>query len=355
MKKYRASGTAGSVFSYILFLLMSAFFSFFYQQTFFYVLFFLQLLLLPVSYYLTKWCFAKLSPSLSLIPVNAQKDSSTRLTLKMDNPTRLPVSSCHAVLSFCSGFYGETKLNTHVFPLRANHDNALVFPVVLTKCGLYEASLLRFEVYDFLHLFHFQKECDIKAQVRVFPVSEISQTPHEALYTEGFDEFEESEKKGNVSSNVTDVREYRPGDRLQKIHWKLSSKIDKLMVKENEATSTNQFFMLLELYQPSREDCAADPALNAILDTALEQAQSLALELIEAQEIFIFAFYSVGKEDFVMSTIRCQDDFTEALSECFYEKAYDTENLALDIYERSGLSKGTLLHITHKGVDDVIA
>ena len=175
------------------------------------------------------------------------------------------------------------------------------------------------------------------------------------MYTEGFDEFEESEKKGNVSSNVTDVREYRPGDRLQKIHWKLSSKIDKLMVKENEATSTNQFFMLLELYQPSREDCAADPALNAILDTALEQAQSLALELIEAQEIFVFAFYSVGKEDFVMSTIRCQDDFTEALSECFYEKAYDTENLALDIYERSGLSKGTLLHITHKGVDDVIA
>ena len=56
-----------------------------------------------------------------------------------------------------------------------------------------------------------------------------------------------------------------------------------------------------------------------------------------------------------MSTIRCQDDFTEALSECFYEKAYDTENLALDIYERSGLSKGALLHITHKGVDDVIA
>ena len=81
MKKYRASGTAGSVISYILFLLMSAFFAYFYQQTFFYVLFFLQLMLLPVSYYLTKWCFAKLSPSLSLLPVNAQKDSSIRLTL----------------------------------------------------------------------------------------------------------------------------------------------------------------------------------------------------------------------------------------------------------------------------------
>ena len=39
MKKYRAPGTAGSVFSYILFLLMSAFFAYFYQQTFFYVLF----------------------------------------------------------------------------------------------------------------------------------------------------------------------------------------------------------------------------------------------------------------------------------------------------------------------------
>lgn len=344
-----------SYLSYILIVLTTLFWAVFYLQTFFFLLIILELCLPAFSFFLTKYCFGRLEPSIVIKPSAAPKGENSRVFLKIYNPTRIPLSSAAVTFAFSSLFYQTVEEASHVMSLRAHCDNTLIFPVKLTKYGLYEAGVSRLQCFDFLHLFCFRKELNLNAQIRVLPDTPPREEKHEALYSEGFDEFEESGKTGNVSSNVTDIREYQPGDRLQKIHWKLSTKIDKLMVKENEATSTNEFFLLLELFQPEEDACKNEPALLNALDTAIEEAWSIAIELLQTGEYFVFAAYSTAREDFVMSTIRSKDDLENAFSEIFYEPAYDTENLALDIYEKSGLKKGTLLHITHKGVTDVPA
>lgn len=344
-----------SYLSYILVFATTVFWAAFYQQTFFFLLVILEICLPFFSFFLTKYCFYRLKPSVVIKPSSTTKGESAQLLLKLHNPTRLPLSSAIATFSFHSLFYGEKEETSHILPLKAHCDNALTFSIRLTKCGIYETSLSQIQGFDFLHLFRFQKDLDITSHIRVLPDSLPKEERHEALYSEGFDEFEESGRTGNVSSNVTDIREYRPGDRLQKIHWKLSSKIDKWMVKENEATSTNEFFLLMELFQPPKAACKEMPGLGNALDTAIEEAWAVSLELLQAGEIFVFAVYSSSKEDFDMSTIRSREDLENAFSQCFYEPAYDTENLALDIYEKSGLKKGTLLHVTHKGVQDVPA
>lgn len=344
-----------SYLSYILVFAVTVFWTAFYQQVFFFLLVILEICLPVFSFFLTRYCFGRLNPSVVIKPPSTTKGERVQLLLLLHNPTRIPLTSVMAAFSFHSLFYGEKEEASHILSLRAHCDNKLIFPIKLTKCGIYEAALSQIQVYDFLHLFRFKKDLDITSQIRVLPHSLPREERHEALYSEGFDEFEESGRSGNVSSNVTDIREYRPGDRLQKIHWKLSSKIDKLMVKENEATSTNEFFLLMELFQPPKAACEEMPGLRNALDTAIEEAWAVALELLQAGEIFVFAVYSSSKEDFVMSTIRSNEDLENAFLECFYEPAYDTENLALDIYERSGLKKGTLLHVTHKGVQDVPA
>lgn len=343
-----------SYFSYIFIFAFTLLLAVFYLQTFFFMLVVLELCLPVFSYFLSAYCFRHLKVSLVTRPSQTIKGSTAQVTLLLDNPTLIPFASAQAEFSFCSLLYHEEEAATHMLSLRSRYTNRLNFPVRLTKCGLYEARVTQLAGYDYLHLFRFKRDLDISAQLRVFPDSVPREGRHEALYSEGFDEFEESGKSGNVSSNVTDIREYRPGDRLQKIHWKLSSKIDKLMVKENEATSTNEFFLLLELFQPVEEDCGQEEALRNALDNAIEEAWALALELIRTGEIFVCAVYSTAKEDFVMSTIRSQTDLENAFAAFFYEPAYDTENLALDIYHRSGMKKGTLLHVTHKGVADVI-
>lgn len=349
----RKSNFFKSYFSYILIFAVTLLLAAFYLQTFFFMLVLLELCLPAFSYALSKYCFQKLEVSLAVRPSQTTKNTTAQVFLFFHNPTFIPFASAQAAFSFRSLLYHEEESAVHVLSLRSRHTNQLIFPVTLTKCGLYEAGVSQLTGYDYLHLFRFQKNLDSSAQICVLPDSEPREERHEALYSEGFDEFEESGKSGNVSSNVTDIREYRPGDRLQKIHWKLSSKIDKLMVKENESTSTNEFFLLLELFQPAEEDCGEDQSLRNALDNAIEEAWAVSMELIRAGEIFVCAVYSTIREDFVMSTIRSVADLESAFAAFFYEPAYDTENLALDIYHRSGMKKGTLLHVTHKGVTDV--
>jgi len=368
---------AGAYISYICILLSTIIFSIIYLQTFFYLLIVLEIALPIFSFLLSKYCFEHLTPELFLFPTSTLKNQEGKLFLRIHNKTRIPFASFGMKLTLRSQFYNRSEEDTHFFSLRANSDNELQFPITFTKCGLYEATLSDMEGYDYLHLFHFKKEISLSTRIHIMPTSQASDEKHEVIYSEGFDEFEESEKSGNVSANVTDIREYQPGDRLQKIHWKLSEKIDKLMVKENESTSTNEFFVLTELCQPYYDDSkeqdekktkkslfsifqqpelppTLDENINKnMLDQTIEEAWSLGLEFINAKEIFTFAYYSVTEEDFVMSTIRNLYDMEKAFHECFYHPSYEEKDLALSIYNRAGLNRGTLLHVTHEGVVDV--
>ena len=349
----KRAGFLTAYLSYTTLFAITLFCAIFYGHTFFVLLTALELCLPAFSYVLSKYCFGRLEPTLDFKPLVTDKGETAYLTLRIKNTSQIPFASAMVTLSFHSAFYGGMQEENHILSLRSRFDNPLTFPIILTKSGLYEASLSKFQGYDYLHLFHFKKDLDLHAQIRVFPNTQPIEERHEALYSEGFDEFEESTKSGNVSSNVTDIREYQPGDRLQKIHWKLSTKIDKLMVKENESTSTNEFFLLMELFQPKEEDCGEDEELWNALDHSLDEAWALSLELIQAGEIFTFAIYSLTLEDFIMTTIRSREDLENALTECYYQPSYDVEDLGMEIYEKSGMNKGTLLHVTHKGVIDV--
>ena len=187
----------------------------------------------------------------------------------------------------------------------------------------------------------------MQKELFIFPPENDSLQFSSAAFGEGFDEFEENGAKGNVSSNVTDIREYIPGDRLQKIHWKLSAKIHKLMVKENEQTSSHQFILLPELYLPD----PAQPVLEQILSNTLTMGRSLLADGIT----FFFWYYSIAAQDFMQFCILNEDQLEEAFRSCFYESTYAESDLALTVLQKADMVHGSILHVTDKGVEDVIS
>jgi uncharacterized protein (DUF58 family) len=317
---------------------------FFYRQTFLVVLLLLMLLLPPLSICLCRRCFATLSVGLSFSAAEAEKDLPVQLAFSFHNPTIFPLPHVECVFSMESPYYEKKQDTIYILPAEAGSTVPLELPVTYQYCGLFEAKITSVKVYDYLHFASFSRETDAHAQVCILPDSTMEVEYHPSFYAEGFDEYEATTQKGNVSSNVTDVREYQPGDRLQKIHWKLSAKIDKLMVKENEATSSHQFYVLLELYQSLEQP--------EILDLAVEYAYAVSRELLLHQETFFFGFYSMARGEFASFPIKCEGDLIEALCEAYYESPYTEEDLALQMYQDSGMQKGTLLQITHKGVSD---
>jgi uncharacterized protein (DUF58 family) len=180
----------------------------------------------------------------------------------------------------------------------------------------------------------------------IYPDSRMELEEHPSYHTEGLDESEADSRRGSASSNMTEVRECLPGDRLQKIHRTLSARLEKMMVKENEATATRQFFVLLELYRSDEHP--------EYLDRAVEHAYAASRELLAHLENFLFAFYSAAKGEFCSFPIRSETDLKDALGEAYYEVPYDDPHLGQSIYRRSGMQKGCLIVANYEGVDDEV-
>ncbi len=339
-------------FSYICVFIMALLFAFFYLHTFFYFLLALLLCLPVISYNLTAYALRRVTPSLSLSPAACSKGGTCDLKVNINNQSFIPVSCFEFTLEVKSLYYGGRPAETHSLQLKAHDDNELSFPISFDKYGVYIARITAIKAYDFLHLFSIKKTVDLSASLTVIPETEPDDKELDVLETEGFDEFTDNDRRGSHSSNVTDIREYIPGDRLSRIHWKLTEKLDKLIVKENEATSSNEFTVLLELYQPSQEECSklyfengmTDDSAYHILDRALEEAWSVSLMLIEAGEQFNFTFYNTAG-DFSYSRITCRDDLIDTFNRAYYTPCYDTKDLGLSVYNAAGLNKGTLIHV----------
>ena len=135
----------------------------------------------------------------------------------------------------------------------------------------------------------------------------------------GMTESEETIKKGHDFSDVSDVREYIPGDKLMSIHWKLSAKRDILMVKDRVSMSDQQMVILAEL---SGED--------ELVDEILSLTYGICRAFV-AEQIYVRLFWwSEKRFAFEERQIISKESLKEAYSDLYYEKTYaDSEKTKL--------------------------
>ena len=230
-------------FLYLIVILLATF----YQKPIFLFLLMLLLLLPPASYLAARYAVRHLQPEITTSLLFGHSGDEITVSFILKNPAYLPLPDCTFYYTISSPFYPNEESYEVNCPVYAHDSFAFSIPLTFRRTACYQIRLTQITVWDYLHFFTFHKEVTLQKELFIFPPENDSLQFSSAAFGEGFDEFEENGAKGNISSNVTDIREYIPGDRLQKIHWKLSAKIHKLMVKENEQTSSHQFILLPEL------------------------------------------------------------------------------------------------------------
>ena len=88
----------------------------------------------------------------------------------------------------------------------------------------------RFTVLDYLGMLPMQAPVKAEARLTILPnlfPMDADMTARPAYADDGA-----SDRRGEDRSEVYQLREYRPGDDIRQIHWKLSSKLDELILKE---------------------------------------------------------------------------------------------------------------------------
>ncbi len=124
-------------------------------------------------------------------------------------------------------------------------------------------------------------------------------------------------QKGEDRSQVFEVREYRDGDDIRNVHWRLSSKLDLLMVKEFSRPIEESCTVLLE---SSLAAGVSPEEIKKRADRLLGEFLSLASFLLESEQPFEVTFYSARAGRLISFGVSQYGELAPALKAFLSEK-----------------------------------
>lgn len=170
--------------------------------------------------------------------------------LRLEIRSRFPISGGRAevTLSVQNTLIGESQEENLTFIL-CRGSQAIQHQLSSPVCGQLICSLSQGRAWDYLGLFSLplrlpkEKE-SVLFYPTVYPACLSAET---VSMPNGEGEAYSKTKPGDDPAELFGLREYREGDRLSRIHWKLSQKSEQLMVKELGLPVVDHLFFLLEL------------------------------------------------------------------------------------------------------------
>lgn len=209
-----------------------------------------------------------------------------------------------------------TEYTAQLVNLSATESQWIKNNIVFYKRGIYNLGNVNLKIRDIFNVVELRKNINTKRYVKVYP--RIYELVNPAYG--GKDIFRDSiDFKGNNEDQFTikDVREYRQGDSLKKIHWKLSARYGELYVKNFESISGEQTVIFVDLNKKINE--------YDIYGIYEERVIDITISLINVQRK-----KDIGTKVYVNSkqprefNILCKEDFNELL-EYFVNQESDGE------------------------------
>lgn len=184
---------------------------------------------------------------LSMSDTSVIKDKLVSMGLIFDNNSIFATPLCKITTHISNDFYKTMSTTFNDMSVAPKGKSRTMLPLVFDKCGLVTVKISNIEIRDLLSIVSFIYDSRLEQRICVLPRDMQPEDINKDGYMVGLTQNEENNLKGNDFSDVSNIREYVPGDRIKDIHWKASARMDELMVKERVRLSENQLVMLVDL------------------------------------------------------------------------------------------------------------
>lgn len=251
--------------------------------------------------------------------------------LTVSNLRRLPVGrlvarmTCSNLLSGRTARFRRRGAGSR-FPLGAELAEA--------HCGLIRCEVTSLKVCDLLGLFSLSLPLPQAAETLSLPL-DLPAEEVPLLLGDGEGDISLVPRPGGGPGEDYDLRPYRPGDPLRAVHWKLSAKVDELVVRETMEPARLQIVLTYDHFGPLEE-------LDRVLDRL--DAVSRALIAHERSHAISWADPATGAvQSMAVSSLRDLRAFEHA---AFSTPAPLTGQSILDKAGLSGMPNLRRLHVT---------
>ena len=201
-------------------------------------------ILLPLSGFLVLLC-----PLSAEITVQSAAGKGQRVVgrLSLKNGGILPLARVRIDIACRNLRTGQCVTETVEEWLPPRRCRDIEFTLDCSYCGRLCLEITGATAFDLFSLVKRRRPCEAKAAFSVLPnlfepevvlESSAVSLPDSDTYS--------ADRPGSDPGEIFAVREYAPGDPLRTIHWKLSEKTDRLMVREFGMPVVNEVLLLLE-------------------------------------------------------------------------------------------------------------
>ena len=240
-----------------------------------------------------------------------------------------------------SGFFGAAKLKIRLlFKNRLTGENS-EYSVWLSvpgktvaetevkheffRCGKVAIKIESVDIFDGFGLLKFKKSVAADTAVLVLPnLYEVAKSTIAAFAPDMESITYSPYKPGFDPSEQFSLREYRPGDRLRDIHWKLSQKTDTLTVRE--ASLPVNSVVLLLLNNVANENRTAE-----MREKLCETLVSLSANLCENAVSHDIGWYSAEKSQFITVSVSSEEELNTVLPSVLSAKTYMLDKIKYDM------------------------
>lgn len=239
------------------------------------------------------------------------KDQSFPVQLVVTNNSIFPVGKAEAHIEYYNVFNNQITSFELYLPVQARNSQRVTFQISSKFCGIIKIKNSELILFDPLRIFKFRTGRNIRTEVAVVPSGyEISGTIN---YTDRVNEESENfseYRPGNDPSEVFDLREYVPGDKLNRIHWKLSSKKDEFIVKEFSLPIDVPCVVFLDL------KCYEDSDYTLpVFDTLVESFLSVSQFLIQNERVHKIVYFNAKYREFTEVQVDSPEKLRELMKE----------------------------------------
>lgn len=272
---------------YLALLAVAGLLSILYNEYFMGVLF-LTIVVLPfVMFGMLCYLYGRITAAIDTTVHVANRGETIPILIHFNNPTIMPVSNIEICLSYKNSFSGKKYKREFMVSLDQRTKTTVTCNILSEHAGNLTVSLMKVRIHDYLKLFSLSRKQNSEVKVAVLP--KIHELVEEYVVNRSKTQVESDYfspvRGGDDPSEVFRIREYREGDRLTRIHWKLSMKQDQLMIKEFSDPLNCSILVFISLYLEKGQDRLT------YMDALLEYALSISFSFLLKDQIHYISWY----------------------------------------------------------------
>lgn len=211
----------------------------------------------------------------------------------------------------------------------SGREETIPIPYEAVQCGEITFRCAMVKAVDFMGLYAPHLKPFAEKRMMIYPYTmqmEVSLSKMKTGST--MNDGAMQNRKGTDPSEMFDVREYVPGDDIRAIHWKLSGKLDTVMLRQASEPVHYQVALLPDMGKKNGDHEVTAAEINACIAAGAAVSQALLRQGVA------FGVVLPSRSGLYVKEVSCRKDISQMLSEW----------LSMPLQEESGVGLQYFLH-----------